>query len=199
MAKALRYLTSGYGKDVHEVLNEALFTEEYDEMVVVKDIDFYSMCVPGKQSVNAVNGAKPAREVLVGDRLWTLDRGHLKETTVTAVTSRKTRAVVEVRTAAGRIRLTPDHPVMTDGGWREAGRLTPGAQVEWINPGRSAAENRNPVQAIRSATSSGPLPRTATCRMAAGSRSSSSLRSSPRNTDRCSGRRSSRRARRLSG
>ena len=44
VAKALRYLTSGYGKDVHEVLNEALFTEEYDEMVVVKDIDFYSMC-----------------------------------------------------------------------------------------------------------------------------------------------------------
>ena len=44
VASALQYLTSGYGKDVHEVLNEALFTEEYDEMVVVKDIDFYSMC-----------------------------------------------------------------------------------------------------------------------------------------------------------
>jgi GTP cyclohydrolase I len=44
VAKAFRYLTSGYGKDVHEVLNEALFTEEYDQMVVVKDIDFYSMC-----------------------------------------------------------------------------------------------------------------------------------------------------------
>ena len=42
--KALRYLTSGYGQDVHEVLNEALFTEEYDQMVVVKDIDFYSLC-----------------------------------------------------------------------------------------------------------------------------------------------------------
>jgi GTP cyclohydrolase I len=44
VAKALQYLTSGYGQDVHAVLNEALFTEEYDEMVVVKDIDFYSMC-----------------------------------------------------------------------------------------------------------------------------------------------------------
>jgi len=44
VAKAYEYLTSGYGKDVHEVLNEALFTEEYDEMVVVKDIDFYSLC-----------------------------------------------------------------------------------------------------------------------------------------------------------
>jgi len=42
--KALRYLTSGYGMDVHEVLNDALFVEEYDEMVVVKDIDVFSLC-----------------------------------------------------------------------------------------------------------------------------------------------------------
>jgi GTP cyclohydrolase I len=44
VAKAYRYLTSGYSQDVGEVLNDALFTEEYDEMVVVKDIDFYSLC-----------------------------------------------------------------------------------------------------------------------------------------------------------
>jgi len=44
VAKAFQYLTSGYGQNVHDVLNEALFTEEYDEMVVVKDIDFYSLC-----------------------------------------------------------------------------------------------------------------------------------------------------------
>jgi GTP cyclohydrolase I len=42
--KALRYLTSGYGKDPREVLNDALFVEEYDEMVIVKDIDFASLC-----------------------------------------------------------------------------------------------------------------------------------------------------------
>ena len=42
--KALRYLTSGYGQDVREVLNDALFVEDYDEMVVVKDIDFFSLC-----------------------------------------------------------------------------------------------------------------------------------------------------------
>jgi GTP cyclohydrolase IA len=42
--KALRYLTSGYRMDVDDVLNEALFVEEYDEMVVVKDIDFFSLC-----------------------------------------------------------------------------------------------------------------------------------------------------------
>ena len=42
--KALRFLTSGYHADIHEVLNNALFTVDYSEMVIVKDIDFYSLC-----------------------------------------------------------------------------------------------------------------------------------------------------------
>ena len=42
--KALRYFTSGYEKDVKEVLNDAMFVEDYDEMVIVKDIDFSSLC-----------------------------------------------------------------------------------------------------------------------------------------------------------
>jgi GTP cyclohydrolase I len=44
VAKAMRYLTSGYGQTAQEVLNEAIFTENYDEMVVVKDIELYSLC-----------------------------------------------------------------------------------------------------------------------------------------------------------
>src|SRR3989304_8436671 len=44
VAKALKFLTSGYQQDVKDVLNEALFVEEYDEMVVVKDIDVFSLC-----------------------------------------------------------------------------------------------------------------------------------------------------------
>ena len=42
--KALKFLTSGYDMDVDEVLNGALFTVDYSEMVIVKDIDFYSLC-----------------------------------------------------------------------------------------------------------------------------------------------------------
>jgi GTP cyclohydrolase I len=42
--KALRFLTSGYSADVDTVLNNALFTVDYNEMVIVKDIDFYSLC-----------------------------------------------------------------------------------------------------------------------------------------------------------
>lgn len=44
VANAMRYLTSGYAKSVAEVLNEAVFTESYDQMVVVKDIELYSLC-----------------------------------------------------------------------------------------------------------------------------------------------------------
>ena len=44
VAKALRYLTSGYEQDVKDVLNDALFVEDYDEMVIVKDIDVASLC-----------------------------------------------------------------------------------------------------------------------------------------------------------
>src|SRR5215216_3780181 len=42
--KALKFLTSGYGADIDQVLNDALFTVDYNEMVIVKDIDFYSLC-----------------------------------------------------------------------------------------------------------------------------------------------------------
>jgi GTP cyclohydrolase IA len=42
--KALRFLTSGYRTDLTKVVNGALFSVKYDEMVIVKDIEFFSMC-----------------------------------------------------------------------------------------------------------------------------------------------------------
>jgi len=42
--KAYRFLTSGYQANIDQVLNNALFTVDYSEMVIVKDIDFYSLC-----------------------------------------------------------------------------------------------------------------------------------------------------------
>lgn len=44
VAKSLRFLTSGYGMKVEELLNGALFSVAYDEMVIVKDIELFSMC-----------------------------------------------------------------------------------------------------------------------------------------------------------
>src|SRR5438876_9901418 len=42
--QALRFLTSGYDANIDDILNDALFTVDYSEMVIVKDIDFYSLC-----------------------------------------------------------------------------------------------------------------------------------------------------------
>jgi GTP cyclohydrolase IA len=44
MAKAIAFLTRGYSQTVDSVLHEALFDVDYDEMVIVKDIEFYSLC-----------------------------------------------------------------------------------------------------------------------------------------------------------
>ena len=44
VAEALRFLTSGYHVDVQKIINNALYEVKYDEMVVVKDIEFFSLC-----------------------------------------------------------------------------------------------------------------------------------------------------------
>ena len=44
VARAYEYLTKGYDQDPKEVINKAMFTEDYQEMVLVKDIDFFSLC-----------------------------------------------------------------------------------------------------------------------------------------------------------
>lgn len=44
VAKAYQFLTKGYGQDPVEMINNAFFTEKQDEMILVKNIDFYSLC-----------------------------------------------------------------------------------------------------------------------------------------------------------
>jgi GTP cyclohydrolase IA len=44
VSDALKFLTQGYSMDPAKVINDALFTEDYEEMIVQKDIDFYSLC-----------------------------------------------------------------------------------------------------------------------------------------------------------
>jgi NADPH-dependent 7-cyano-7-deazaguanine reductase QueF len=99
------------------------------------------MCVPSKQIVDAVGGARPAARVRVGDRLWTLHDGRVTQTTVTEISSRGVRELVEVDTDEGTFRVTPDHPVATPSGWVEAKDLE-GCAVEWTDP-QSLVVNAN--------------------------------------------------------
>ena len=50
VAKAMQILTRGYTQDAHKVLTDALVAEDYNQMVIVKDIDFFSMCEHQKVS-----------------------------------------------------------------------------------------------------------------------------------------------------
>lgn len=44
VARSLSFLTSGYGQDPDQIINDALFTEDYEEMILEKNIDVYSLC-----------------------------------------------------------------------------------------------------------------------------------------------------------
>lgn len=139
VAEAYEYLFSGLVEDPVRHL-EVGFAEDYGNVVIVRDIYLASMCVPGRQVVNAVSGAKRASEIEVGDELWTLSNGFLAKTNVTRVSSRKTHDVVRLRTSKGTIKLTGDHPVKAENGWCEAGNLLPGDRVEWFPPKKLCRE-----------------------------------------------------------
>jgi GTP cyclohydrolase I len=133
VADAYAYLFAGLGEDPTRHL-EVGFMESARDTVLVRDIPLASLCVASKQIVNAVSGAKKASEVAVGDELWTLEKGFLAKTKVTAVSSRKTYDVVLLSTSGGTIKISKDHPIKGEHGWCEAGDLRPGDRVEWFPP-----------------------------------------------------------------
>jgi GTP cyclohydrolase I len=145
VAKMYEELFSGIAENPRQLLTTGFEDEKHKEMVVVKDIPFYSMCVPSKQLVDTVGGQKRAADVLVGDWLYTLDGGEIKTTKVVAVSCRTTRELICVDTApSASIYVTPEHPIMTSEGWRPAGELKPGDQVEWVRP-HQYPQRRYPV------------------------------------------------------
>ncbi|SDD82967.1 GTP cyclohydrolase I [Actinokineospora iranica] len=137
VARAYAELFAGLYSDPDSVLDKT-FDESHDELVLVTDIPMYSTCVPSTQTVNAVGGRKQAADVRVGDRLWTLVNGTVEPTSVVEVSARDTRDLVEVTTAGGAFTVTPDHPMATPDGWREAKDVA-GTFVEWTPEGGLAS------------------------------------------------------------
>ncbi|GLZ06337.1 hypothetical protein Acsp03_38030 [Actinomadura sp. NBRC 104412] len=129
VARAYAEQFAGLRQVPEDALNR-VFEADHDEMVLVKDIEVYSTCVPSDQHVDAVGGRKRASAVEVGDELYTLVQGEVASTTVTRVTSREVGELVEVVTEKGSFRVTPDHPLATPSGWMEAKDVS-GRFIEW--------------------------------------------------------------------
>ncbi len=146
IAEMYEELFSGLKEDPRELLEVGFDDEDHHEMVIVKDIPFYSTCVPSWQLVDVVGGKKRAANIMVGDWLYTLDHGQVRTTKVVTISSRKTREIVRLRPdASAPIHITPEHPIMTPEGWCQAGDLRPGDLVEGVHP-RRYAQRRYPIR-----------------------------------------------------
>ncbi len=145
IAEMYEELFAGLKEDPRELLEVGFDDEDHHEMVIVKDIPFYSMCVPSNQLVDAVGGKKRAADVVVGDWLYTLDHGEVRTTRVVAVSRRPARELVRITPIDSTpFFVTPEHPIMTLDGWRPAGELTDNDRVEWTHP-RQFVRRRDPV------------------------------------------------------
>lgn len=137
---------AGVGRDPVELIT-VVKGADHDEMIMVRDIPLYSVCVPSKQFVNTPSGIMRAADVRVGQELWTFDDDErLVTTRVVSVASRSARELVEIRTDRHRLRVTPEHPIMTRSGWVEAGRLAPGEKVRVVPEPRRLCQRRYPVR-----------------------------------------------------
>jgi GTP cyclohydrolase I len=132
-AEALRFLIQGYDLSPEEVLEGAIFESDYDDMVIVKDIEFYSLCIHGKSIVYTPNGYRFAFSIRPGDRLLTVDTAtkRLVETEVLAVSVSKHRERFRIQFSNGReLILTGEHPLyVTDKGFIPASELCVGDSV----------------------------------------------------------------------
>ncbi len=146
VARAYAELFAGLYTEPERVLDKT-FRESHDELVLVTDIPMFSTCVPGAQTVDAVDGRKRAADVRVGDRLWTLVDGTVEPTSVVGIDSHETGELVEVVTAGGKFVVTPDHPLATPEGWREA-RDVADTFIEWTPARKLRQDDRRGVSWI---------------------------------------------------
>ncbi len=131
--KSLKFLTEGYQADLDKLFNQARFAEPYDEMVLVKDIDFFSLCVHGKTLIASQDGAIFAKDVRPGMKLITIDPDsrHLMSTEVVAASESKHRRRYRILLSNEReLVVTGEHPLFVEGkGFTEACQLKTGDRL----------------------------------------------------------------------
>lgn len=134
---------SGIGKDPRDEI-DVLFELGHDEMVMVRDIPLYSLCIPSKERINGVQGVIKAADVRPGDQLWTFDDARTLVTTkVVSVASRKAHEIIEIRAEDRKIRVTPEHPILTPDGWIQARHLVVGSKLLSYRPRSLCQVRRN--------------------------------------------------------
>lgn len=110
----------------------------YDQMIQVRRIQFWSLCIAGGTMVASPSKRRlKARDVVAGDVLYTLVDGQLAETTVQQVlTSKKREKYVTTLSNGKSIDTSGDHPFLTKRGWIKADELTVEDVVAYIDPRR---------------------------------------------------------------
>lgn len=143
-AEMIESLTAGYRADPKELVAGAVFPIEHDQMIVVKDISFYSLCVHGKSRVYTPQGALFAKDVRPGKLLFTLDptSKELKLTEVLAVSRTKHRERYHLSFEGGyQIWATSEHPVFVLGrGFVPIRAVQPGDKLLGIHPPEPQAQ-----------------------------------------------------------
>ena len=147
--RALEFLTEGYRKDVDELFNDAFFQEDYDEMVVVRDIEFYSLCehhlLPffGKAHVAYIPDRKivglsklPRLVDLFARRLQVQERmtKEIAETMMEKLSPRGVAVVIEARHLCMVMRgVEKQHSLMTTSHMLGAFRDAQSTRMEFMN------------------------------------------------------------------
>ncbi|HET6618280.1 MAG TPA: GTP cyclohydrolase I FolE [Gemmatimonadota bacterium] len=147
--RALEFLTEGYRKDVDELFNDAFFDEDYDEMVVVRDIEFYSLCehhlLPffGKAHVAYIPDRKivglsklPRLVDLFARRLQVQERmtKEIAETMMEKLSPRGVAVVIEARHLCMVMRgVEKQHSLMTTSHMLGAFRDAQSTRMEFMN------------------------------------------------------------------
>lgn len=132
--KAMKEMTSGYEDDPAKILS-VQFEQKYDELIILRNIEFTSLCVPSKEIVNTVNGFKRAADLQIGDWLWAIDdHGSLVKTQIRSFTPTFSRDITTIKTADRTINLTSDHPVRTETGWIQSKNIKPGMKLRYFPP-----------------------------------------------------------------